>query len=382
MKLCLVVSFLFLINTRVGLCSDVLLFQKPPFPKKFSEWNIFLKKDGKFSLNERVIYYEPVNKLFTDYAVKYRTLWIPKNKKVIYEEDGSLTFPLGSVLTKTFSYPKDKIIFSSQGLAVKKTLTPNNYFDALDLFNDLYLVETRVLVKTSKKWYSLPYVWDRDQGDAKLSVIGGSLKLKLAHDEIGETEFNYLIPNMNQCISCHMETKDFQKTFKPIAVKLARNLNKESLYGGTSKNQLQELKDQDMILGLPPLSQIEKIVSWDDHSLSLEKRSRAYLDVNCAHCHNLKGSANTSGLYLNYDNYDSTSYGVCKQPIAAGNGSEHGSYDISPSDPLDSVLYLRMKSTNPSVMMPELGRSLIHRKGIELIYQWIAGMDGSCNIED
>ena len=38
----------------------------------------------------------------------------------------------------------------------------------------------------------------------------------------------------------------------------------------------------------------------------------------------------------------------------------------------------RMLSDQPDEMMPELGRSLVHQGGIEIIREWISKMPGSC----
>jgi hypothetical protein len=41
-------------------------------------------------------------------------------------------------------------------------------------------------------------------------------------------------------------------------------------------------------------------------------------------------------------------------------------------------LIYRMNSLAPDEMMPELGRSLVHHEGLELIRHWIATMPGGC----
>ena len=46
-----------------------------------------------------------------------------------------------------------------------------------------------------------------------------------------------------------------------------------------------------------------------------------------------------------------------------------------PGKPDRSILTFRMGSTDPGVMMPELGRSIVHDEGLALIRQWIAGLD-------
>ena len=53
-------------------------------------------------------------------------------------------------------------------------------------------------------------------------------------------------------------------------------------------------------------------------------------------------------------------------------------YSIVPGDPERSILHYRMQSIAPDEMMPELGRSLVHQEGIDLIYRWISEMPGSC----
>jgi hypothetical protein len=37
-----------------------------------------------------------------------------------------------------------------------------------------------------------------------------------------------------------------------------------------------------------------------------------------------------------------------------------------------------MRSDKPDEMMPELGRSLIHSEGVDLISRWIEEMSGTC----
>ncbi|MGQ0531305.1 MAG: hypothetical protein ACT4OF_01265 [Caulobacteraceae bacterium] len=97
--------------------------------------------------------------------------------------------------------------------------------------------------------------------------------------------------------------------------------------------------------------------------------------MNCAHCHNPQGPAHTSGLDLRWSQTDPAQWGVLKRPVAAGRGSVGFAFDIEPGHPERSILLYRMRSTDPSVMMPELGRQLVDERAAALIEQWIAGMD-------
>jgi hypothetical protein len=66
--------------------------------------------------------------------------------------------------------------------------------------------------------------------------------------------------------------------------------------------------------------------------------------------------------------------GLFKRPVAAGRGSGGLEFDIVPGAPDASILLHRMRSTDPGVTMPELGRSSVHDAGVDLIRAWIAVM--------
>jgi hypothetical protein len=50
-------------------------------------------------------------------------------------------------------------------------------------------------------------------------------------------------------------------------------------------------------------------------------------------------------------------------------------FAIDPGNPDRSILLYRMQSADPGVMMPELGRSLVHDEGVAQVRAWIASMD-------
>tara|TARA_B100000768_G_C11230679_1_gene354899 strand:+ start:497 stop:880 length:384 start_codon:yes stop_codon:yes gene_type:complete len=106
---------------------------------------------------------------------------------------------------------------------------------------------------------------------------------------------------------------------------------------------------------------------WNDTLLPIGHRTKAYLDANCAHCHNLEGSAKNSRLYLSYTQKDSWKRVVFKPPVAVGKGSGNLVYDIVPGHPKKSILVYRMKSNDPYIRMPEIGLSIEHREGLDLL---------------
>src|SRR3546814_9677172 len=96
---------------------------------------------------------------------------------------------------------------------------------------------------------------------------------------------------------------------------------------------------------------------WDDPATgTLEQRARAYLDVNCAHCHNPQGSASNSGLFLRWTDPEGVSLGIGRRPTAAGRGSGGMEFAIKPGDPDHSFLIYRLESIEAGIAMPDLGR--------------------------
>ena len=115
---------------------------------------------------------------------------------------------------------------------------------------------------------------------------------------------------------------------------------------------------------------------WHDASTgSVDERARAWLDANCAHCHNPEGPARNAGLDLLATQTAAYKIGIFKAPVASGRGNGGRLYDIIPGKPDESVLYYRITSTDPAAMMPELGKRLVHDESAELIRQWIASLE-------
>lgn len=282
--------------------------------------------------------------LFTDYAHKYRFIYMPEGKAASFDAQEVMDFPVGSVLVKTFAYPAD---FRKPSENVR-------------------LVETRLLIHQPQGWNAWAYVWNEDQTDAVLKVAGKTIPVSWVDGSGKAQNIDYVVPNKNQCKGCHT----FNKEFSPIGPK-ARNLNYTIDYADGAHNQLQKWEQEGFLEGLPDLATLETIPSLDDESASVTDRARAYLDINCAHCHRAEGPASTSGLFLTYGESRPTTWGYKKRPVAAGRGSGGLAYDIAPGNPAESILIYRLDSTDPGIMMPELGRTTVHEEGLALLQQWI-----------
>ncbi len=325
--------------------NDAALMGSRP-AKMLSEYGLFADAPNQLP-NDRVIAYDLQVPLFTDYAEKYRFAYVPDGQPATYDVTEVFTFPVGSVLVKTFAYPAD--------------------FQLPD--ENIRLIETRLLIHQEAGWNAWTYIWNDEQTDAVLKVAGKVLPVDFV-DASGQAQsITYVVPNKNQCKGCHT----FDKAVTPIGPK-ARNLNKTIRYQGEEKEQMVHWSDTGLLVGAPDLNEVPRVPASDDMTAPLEDRARAYLDINCAHCHRREGPGSTSGLFLTYHEPNPTAWGYEKRPVAAGRGSGGLDYDIQPGDAAASIIHFRMASTDPGIMMPEVGRSSVHTEGLALIRDWINQM--------
>lgn len=315
-----------------------------------SEYKFFKQPLNKLiPINENVIPYELNSPLFTDYASKKRFIVLPENSTINYEKTKALDFPDGTILIKNFYYKASELPTSSKDK----------------------IIETRLLIKNkdSKEWEVLPYVWNESQTEAYLYILGKNVTVQLNNTSVN-TSFTYSVPNLNTCKNCHNK----EQKIVPIGPN-SRQLNRDNMFGDKTLNQLSYLKNKGFLNGLPDLKEVEKVPNYQDKtSGTLNDRARAYLEINCAHCHQKEGAAKTSGLYLTYHEKDLYTLGINKPPVAAGKGSGNLSYDIVKGKPEESIIVYRMKGLELDVMMPEIGKSLIHTEGVALISEYIKAL--------
>lgn len=338
---------LFFILTALTVLLLSLIGKQPEMavPAKLSDWGFFAGSVAEQKPVEGVVLYRLNTPLFSDYAEKLRFVKLPPGTSARYDAHEVLDFPVGTTIIKTFYFP----------------------IDFRDPAKGRRLMETRLLVRNETGWKALEYVWNDEQTDALLEVAGDRKTVKYV-DAGGRThEQEYVMPNLNQCKSCHNRAE----ILLPIGP-TARQLNGPQQYADGSENQLVHWQQAGLLTDLPALADVPKAPVWNDPTTgTLDERARIYLDINCAHCHRPDGPASTSGLNLLRSEHDPTAWGIRKTPVAAGRGSGNRPYDIVPGKPGESILLYRMESTDPGVMMPEVARKVVHQEGIALIREWI-----------
>lgn len=298
------------------------------YPARLSDYGFFTYL-AKRSPAARVAAYDLETALFSDYTAKQRFLYVPVGATAKYDAKASVDFPIGSALIKTFGY--------GEGAAFKP-------------------IETRLLLRRASGWVAIPYVWNAEGTDAIVKRAGTRLAVSFTDPAGRKRDISYAVPNQNQCKDCHA----LNGAIQPIGPK-ARYLNHDG--------QLQRLAAVGLLDRAP--ADAPRVARWDDAKAPLEARARAYLEINCAHCHNPAGAASNSGLFLELDRADPVAFGIGKRPVAAGRGSGGRDFAIAPGSADASILIYRMKSTDPGIAMPELGRATVHDEGVALLSQWI-----------
>lgn len=285
--------------------------------------------------------YELNSALFTDFAKKDRFIFLPKNTAIQFQDQASFTFPLNSVIVKVFSLKQS---------------------------SEYQIIEIRLLIKRQSGWIFLPYIWLDEKQDAFLYRNGYQLQTDVETQDSKKQTLNYHIPSQANCGECHQVKENNHINFYPIGLK-ARHLNKIIEHQGLFVNQLDLWQLQGKLIDLPnERSTIDTAPNWRDDSARLQERAKAYLDINCAHCHNDNGSAALSGLRLEYWRKSiSHAHGVCN----SSHGWRGGGFDIWPGRGEISSIPIRMRHVDAKDRMPPIGRSLVDEEAAQLVSDWI-----------
>lgn len=361
-----------------------------------AQYNLFENAQDPTSMpNSQGMPYVLNTKLFSDYSTKHRVIFIPEGKQATYLADEQnqinsvLDFPIGTIIAKTFSFVDQ----------------PNGVETAY---------ETRLLIKRERSdgtgfWQALEYVWqDTAAGRvAKLSQGGGTaaaswdyVDVESGKRHVGNTPA-YLFPNSSQCSLCHSNL-GVDAGSAPIGPK-PRNLNRpftsesplmtaSARHPIVGQNQLKFMCDTGLMKGCPSdlttnsdgriesAGYIPKYHKAGDSGKpagspeDIELRARAYLEVNCAHCHNIGGQASNTGFYTDVFRKVDGTFGICKKPTAAGSeGRGNRIYDIHPGTSGNSILPYRMgpDAVVAAAKMPPLARSVPDVDAVELMNTWI-----------
>lgn len=231
------------------------------FESSLSAYNIFDGVASDLSPSSEYHLLELSSVLFTDYAYKQRLVKLPSGEKMSKLSDGRIDFPDGTILVKTFYY----------------------YEDERDTSGDKNIIETRLLIKENDTWNIATYEWNNAQTDASLSLQGVDKQISWVDKNGSSQSTQYHLPSQNECITCH-QSDDVMKPIGPTV----RNLNRDVERDVITTNQLDYFMTAGLLESLDPSTEAT-IVDYKDETQTIQDRGRAYLDMNCSHCHNPAG---------------------------------------------------------------------------------------------
>ena len=349
--------------------TDVKLYKLRPngvnlddAPQLLSETGAFTDLTNMTPAAGLVPYYM-IDPFWSDGAYKKRWMVIPNDgthdtpaEQIQFSENGIWDFPIGSVLIKHFEYPVDE-----RDPSITKK------------------IETRFSIKGSDgSFYYLTYNWNEDQTDAVLQKTGldESIEVITADGSIRNDIWHY--PSESECLACHNSTS------KGTLGARTRYLNQTVLYEktGIEANQLVTLSH----LGIIPEA-IDDVTtegflthsSINDTSKSIEDRARSYMDLNCAYCHRPE-----TGIRGDFDLRLINSLTQTNLLAAQPNNSLgiSGESILVPGDTAKSILYQRVHSLDPQIMMPPLAKNRVDEQGVSLLEEWILNLDAPSDIDE
>lgn len=228
------------------------------FESNLSAYNIFEGTPSNLVPSEDFEILELSSVLFTDYAHKQRLIKVPEGTSISKSGDGSLDFPDGTILTKTFFY----------------------FSDERDTSLGKRIIETRLEIKKSGIWNIATYLWNEKQTDATLKLDGQDTPVSWINAQGNNRSTLYHVPTQNECMTCH-QSNSKMSPIGPTLLNLNRTVNRDS----SELNQLTHLQSIGLLEQFS-VADIHQMVDYNDLNAPISERGRAYLTINCAHCHN------------------------------------------------------------------------------------------------
>jgi len=333
--------------------------------QKLSDYHFFDGEIKNQSPSLNVLPYEPASSLFTDYAHKKRFVWMPDATSATFNGDEKvLELPVGAALIKTFYYTN-----------VQNT-TP---------IGGTRIIETRIMIRKTSGWIFANYVWNTEQTEAFLDLGGSYTDISWKDENNVIKSTSYRIPNEVQCIVCHKTNQVVNGIATsvniPIGIK-PQNLNFTKTYGTSSANQLTKWVQEGYLennFSLP--SAANTVIDYNDVSKPISLRARAYVDINCAHCHQTNQHCDYRPMRFAFKETGAqngqTNMGVCVETQDMQDFDGALSQIVNPGNINRSMLHFRLNTTNEAYRMPLHGRTIIHEEGVQLVEAWINSLS-SC----
>lgn len=278
---------------------------------------------------------------WADHAVADRWIAIPGDLSISLDK-GKWQYPKDTVLAKTLSM---EVSVAGQ--------------------NGRRKLETQILHFDGLEWKPYTYEWNDKQTDASLVSAAGLDRTMLTPDTDspgGMRSQTWRLASRAECLRCHNIWSG-----PPLAFH-SPQLNRKSDNPANSVSQLEAFAAMGLFDSSVPIEREVKLADPGDSAASVTDRARAYLQVNCAHCHRM----HAGGAVLSIMHHDLPLDKMKMVGVRPTQGTFgiHSAQVVAASDPYRSVLYYRISKSGGG-RMPYIGSTEVDRAGSELIFDWI-----------
>jgi len=232
--------------------------QTVTFADSLSAYDIFDGSPAELVPHEDFHLLELSSVLFTDYAHKQRLIYTPENTQLSRLNDGSFVFPDGTILVKTFYY----------------------YNDERDQNIGKRIIETRLMIQEAGLWNVATYIWNATQTEAMLQLNGLETEVSWIDANGLNRSTVYDVPDENECIACHQANN----SIIPLGT-TPTNINRTVVRSAQPTNLINHLQSVGVVSNFD-IGIVAQIPDYNDATQTLANRARAYMHMNCAHCHN------------------------------------------------------------------------------------------------
>ena len=301
------------------------------FPRKLSATGLFEGERLETPVASALAY-EPAWPLWSGGTLKARFLLLPEGATIDNRARTSWSFPVGTLLVKTFSWRPDG--------------------------GEERRLETRIMRRSEEGWDFQVYAW-HDKGadpDADRLTMEQPVVVPLEpEDEGGDS---HTIPSRADCRACHESNRTPVIGFDELGL--------GGPLAGSKAPQLQALHGAGVFDEAPPES--PRRVRHED---ALTQRVLGYLHGNCAHCHN-DSDRSMSALSLEHE---VALANVIDRPAEAS-GQASG-IRVVPGAPDESLLFrafAREDMDAELVWMPPIGVDRTDAEAVEMLREWIGAL--------
>ncbi len=328
---------------------DKELIDSREFPQRLSQTGLFADTEqGKPATG--VLPFAINHPQWQDGAIGKHYLAVPNGERVkVYNTpqpvgvlamfNSRLHYPVGTVLAKTITMPAH----GRSGAA-----------------NDIK-IETQVLHFDGRLWRGYTYLWNKEQTDAQLAPASGT-ELTLP----GSSQQRWRVHSRTECMQCHNPWPETTLAFCPEQLHQPEagansqwlKLVAEGVVTTLDGNQKPVDATRCVRAALPAPDS-------DDRAGA----ARAYLHVNCSHCHQNGAGAGVE-VSLRFQDEPSKMKALDVVPSKGTFGIIDGKI-ISTASPARSSLLYRMASSSAG-RMPHIGSREVDLAGVAMVHDWLA----------